>query len=302
MNNPSEQHSTSVKQSRKPINPFTNNPNVDGAEASAQCTKEKKERRALDQNSCGSHFTALNVANTSNPGLGTTSPTVPGCRTQSAERQVTLNKAAIVSPKAPAQTKRSYNEDIKDGSGHSGSSSKRLKQKHPVRGKSKISDANDRRKDSETLGIATQPPHSSHILKPATPSYRSHQDMRTPSKTHRPAQHGKHCNHWSGSNQRSAPALFKAVHIPGAPAHNPTTAGQYQTSNKSPHLVRRHQPAREVKVIPSIEHQVDPRNPSHTPYPWDDPLISDVNHHRFSTLNDQHGKTINRQILVIILT
>ncbi|KAL8719892.1 MAG: hypothetical protein Q9225_003170 [Loekoesia sp. 1 TL-2023] len=281
INNSSEQHNTSVKQSKKSLNPFTNSPKVDDAEISAQNTsKTRKEKKVglPDQYSYRSQSTGLSVVNTSSSGLATTSPMVPGCGTPSVGTLPTSNKNANVLPKTPVQTKRKHDEDIKDGNGHPGSSQKRIKRRHSARGKSKISNANHVRKHSEPSRVATQPPPSSYTLRPPTPSRQCQQPMRTSPKPPRPARHGKHCSHRSESKRRSAPASFIAVHIPS----------QRQALDNSQHRVRRHQPVREVKVIQSIEHQVDPLNPSHTPYPWDDPLISDASHHRFPTHTDQH--------------
>ncbi|KAL9041458.1 MAG: hypothetical protein Q9180_001263 [Flavoplaca navasiana] len=47
---------------------------------------------------------------------------------------------------------------------------------------------------------------------------------------------------------------------------------------------RRRQPCREVKILPTIEHQIDPNNPRHSAHPWDDPLVQylnddDTSHH-----------------------
>ncbi|KAI4268695.1 MAG: hypothetical protein LQ337_007699 [Flavoplaca oasis] len=40
---------------------------------------------------------------------------------------------------------------------------------------------------------------------------------------------------------------------------------------------RRCQPCREVKILPTIEHQIDPDNPRHSAHPWDDPLVQYIN-------------------------
>ncbi|KAL8884462.1 MAG: hypothetical protein Q9215_007495 [Flavoplaca cf. flavocitrina] len=53
---------------------------------------------------------------------------------------------------------------------------------------------------------------------------------------------------------------------------------------------RRCQPCREVKILPTIEHQIDPDNPRHSAHPWDDPLVQylnedDTSHHCSQTNN-----------------
>ncbi|KAI4237158.1 MAG: hypothetical protein LQ349_002051 [Xanthoria aureola] len=41
--------------------------------------------------------------------------------------------------------------------------------------------------------------------------------------------------------------------------------------------LRRYQPHREVKILPTIEHPIDPGHPRHSAYPRDDPLKQDLN-------------------------
>ncbi|KAL8919775.1 MAG: hypothetical protein Q9172_004829 [Xanthocarpia lactea] len=56
---------------------------------------------------------------------------------------------------------------------------------------------------------------------------------------------------------------------------------------------QRHQPCREVKVMPSIEHVIDPQNPRHSAHPWDDPIVQNLNEddssHLCSQRNNSHG-------------
>ncbi|KAL8856770.1 MAG: hypothetical protein Q9178_006607 [Gyalolechia marmorata] len=56
---------------------------------------------------------------------------------------------------------------------------------------------------------------------------------------------------------------------------------------------QRYQPCREVKVMPSIEHRIDPQNPRHSAHPWDDPIVQNLNEDDSSNLcsqrNNSHG-------------
>ena len=56
---------------------------------------------------------------------------------------------------------------------------------------------------------------------------------------------------------------------------------------------QRYQPCREVKVMPSIEHRIDPQNPRHSAHPWDDPVVQNLNEddssHLCSQRNDSRG-------------
>ena len=60
---------------------------------------------------------------------------------------------------------------------------------------------------------------------------------------------------------------------------------------------RRCQPCREVKIMPTIEHQIDPENPRHSAHPWDDPLIQylnedDTSHHCSQVKESGPGKSM----------
>ena len=62
-------------------------------------------------------------------------------------------------------------------------------------------------------------------------------------------------------------------------------------------LKRRCQPCREVKILPTIEHQIDPDNPRHSAHPWDDPLVQylnedDTSHHCSQISNTCRGGSI----------
>lgn len=65
---------------------------------------------------------------------------------------------------------------------------------------------------------------------------------------------------------------------------------------------RRCQPCREVKILPTIEHQIDPDNPRHSAHPWDDPLVQyinedDTSHHCSQMEKSRRGESITFVLL-----
>ncbi|KAL9597435.1 MAG: hypothetical protein Q9219_005127 [cf. Caloplaca sp. 3 TL-2023] len=99
---------------------------------------------------------------------------------------------------------------------------------------------------------------------------RAMSSTKTPSKRKR-AKHGKdRC-----PVRPLAPASFEAIQIPETSAYRVDTTGL--DHSQADRVFQRQQPIRKVKVLQSIEHQIDPHNPEHTPYPWDDPIMFDAN-------------------------
>ncbi|KAL8734454.1 MAG: hypothetical protein Q9181_003175 [Wetmoreana brouardii] len=85
----------------------------------------------------------------------------------------------------------------------------------------------------------------------------------------------------------AALSSFKEVQIPKSTAFELTANDEREPLHKK---ARRLQPLREVKVARSIEHEVHPHNPKHTPFPWDDPVVFDARYpHKCSKENSDRN-------------
>lgn len=131
-------------------------------------------------------------------------------------------------------------------------------------------------------GSTTEPPRSMSMA--ASTSQRNWHRAQSRSAGPRPAQGKK--SSWSKKTQ-TAPEVFKAVHITADPVPGLVSRNQPQEARAFNGSGHRKQPLREVKVVQSVEHRVDPQNPSHIPCPWDDPLVSDAN--SFQALRNEDG-------------
>ncbi|KAL8836028.1 MAG: hypothetical protein Q9170_003073, partial [Blastenia crenularia] len=103
----------------------------------------------------------------------------------------------------------------------------------------------------------------------------------TPIHSPNSAQRIKHTSNRLGSHHQSRPGAFKAVEIPGVPASKSIMESHRQRSPPSKHGDRRQQPVRQVKLIQSIEHQVNLNDPDPASYSWDEPLMFDVKTDRY---------------------
>ncbi|KAL9004671.1 MAG: hypothetical protein Q9188_002531 [Gyalolechia gomerana] len=164
-----------------------------------------------------------------------------------------------MNPKIQTRSKRKLDEDLKDWPNEPSSSPTEANKQHHVR--------ND--------GVSATPatPTSNTASVTWNPRYRAKRLSKTP----RLVRHRKAESHQKG---QSAPASFKAVHIPSGSACAPGTMLRLPVSRPSKQKPYRQQPVREAKILQSIEHRVDPHDPTHTPYPWDDPLVFDANRFR----------------------
>ncbi|KAL8941259.1 MAG: hypothetical protein Q9216_002362 [Gyalolechia sp. 2 TL-2023] len=142
----------------------------------------------------------------------------------------------------------------------------------PTQRRSSSKRANDQSHDCSD-GVSAPP--SSPASRPSAATQKLRYTARSvpnprPSTRHRVSR--------SRQKGHSAPASFEAVHVPSgsAYAHHSTQAS------------RRQQPVREVKILRSIEHQVDPQDPTHSPYPWDDPLVSCLDPDRETSVSNNY--------------
>ncbi|KAL9030243.1 MAG: hypothetical protein Q9196_001621 [Gyalolechia fulgens] len=167
-----------------------------------------------------------------------------------------------MTPKSPTRIKRRLDEIAEDSSDQADSSPEKAKEQHHVR----------------SDGVSA-PPSNPTSKTASAPRHRAKSISKTP-----------HSARWGivGCDKvgQSAPASFKAIHIPDGSNHAPAPRRQCSIPQSSKQGAHREQPMREAKIVRSIEHDVDPLNPTHTPYPWDDPLVSDANPFRSLSISD----------------
>lgn len=130
-------------------------------------------------------------------------------------------------------------------------------------------------------GSTTQPANSTSMA--ASTSRKKWQNRKRLSKASQSARQKKSGKH---QDRKSTPATFQGVQIPAGRAPAAASNQQFLGAELSNPKGYRRQPVRQAKVLQSVEHQIDPQNPCHSPYPWDDPLVSYANDLRRLSIHD----------------
>lgn len=222
----------------------------------------------------------------------------------SSKKRATTEGPPSVSPRTLSiqKRKRDHVQVAAQVCSGTSSSKKKLKRTHSLKKKNN---------GPEPVTANTAVPRSPPMLgssKPerhtttAEPALESRHETRTSSKTPTSSKYKQGGLHLDkpreddapiGCDLPSAACAFKAVRIPGSTSTTSAKAvGHQSPGDDQKTMVRRSQPFREVKVVQSIEHQVDPHNPNHTPYPWDDPVVSDSrgSHNLFDISDPRNGR------------
>ena len=181
-----------------------------------------------------------------------------------------------ISPRTPCLLKRKRDVYIDGGNSPSERSSKKVRQ--------------NERNTQDRRNVVLSPGSTSTLPK-------SRQKIRTPSRTPHSARSTRQKLCQDELQQGFTLASSKDTHIQEASSKVSTVNGLPSNLGHPKQTTRIQRPIRKVKLLQSIEHRIDPHNPKHSPYPWDDPLVS----HWAPKRNNQDGKPNHMHILVVSL-
>ncbi|KAI4130735.1 MAG: hypothetical protein LQ338_001571 [Usnochroma carphineum] len=277
VNVPRKDDAVSLNQANSPrsLKKFVpSSPNSDSRTVAGSPPGKKKQRKIEKR-------TSANISRPdSSAGLQTHANTqgsqshrlMPGRKVSSSTNQE--RHVLDVPQKSPSHKKRKH-EDKNASTNHQSESppSKRAKRSTSVHGKGNTKEAT--RTKVNRSATSTPPPPAPSPDQVPTHRPISQEQSRDSSKSPKSARLRKASEHGSRSKEEAA-AKFEAVHIPNPIQLDSAAARHLSNPGRASIHPRRHQPVREVKILPSIEEQVHRNGSKDPPYGWDEPVVYDA--------------------------